>query len=373
MNPSSQGIIGIMVSECAGPLPFAEAAFCRQLCHIGRRQKMTIYVFCPGWVTPGSRSIPGYTFENGKWIRKPFPAPDIIYDRCISHDKRQQRRKQRCLASLSEQQPFVYLARALTGKWSVYQALKKHRFIAPYLPDTIRYESPEHLNRWLLAQEGGAFLKPQNGTHGKRTLHVQNIKGSLGDGLIITGRSGSNQLFRKKFRSKEDGLDWIHRFIANRAYLLQPYLRLNNSRDEPFDVRVLMQKNENGMWSMTGMAVRAGRKHSLTSNLHGGGTAHKAVPYLIKEFGEHRGIQTVRIIQRLAEAIPEHLESHFGRLAELGIDFGVEPGGHVWILEVNSKPGRSSFFRIGDMQGARKSVENPIQYARYLLLRKTLA
>lgn len=373
MNLSPQGIVGILVGEYAGPLPFAESAYCRQLCHIGNRQRMTIYVFCPGWVISGRRSIPGYTFENGKWIRKQFPAPEIIYDRCISHDKKQQRRKQRCLEILTELQPFVYLTRGLAGKWSVYQALMKHSLFAPYLPSTVRYESTVQLDNWLSLHEGEAFLKPQNGSHGKRTLHVKEMNAELGGGLALTGRDSRNQLFRRKFRSRQDGLEWIHRFIGSRAFLLQPYLQLNNSQGEPFDVRVLMQKNENGAWSMTGMAVRAGRKHSLTSNLHGGGTAHRALPFLNKELGERNGIKAVQIISKLSEVIPKHLESQFGRLGELGIDYGVDRRGRIWILEVNSKPGRSSFFRIGDMQGARKSVENPIQYARYLLLRKTLA
>ncbi|MNJ52792.1 Endospore coat-associated protein YheD [compost metagenome] len=213
-------------------------------------------------------------------------------------------------------------------------------------------------------------MKPQNGTHGKRTLYVKMLDAELGEGLLLIGRDGSNQLFRRRFRSRQGGLDWIHKFIGASTFLLQPYLQLNNSKGEPFDVRVLMQKNENGVWSMTGMAVRAGRKHSLTSNLHGGGTAHRALPFLTAELGEHAGQKAARIIRNLSHDIPEHLESNFGRLAELGIDFGVDRTGHVWILEVNSKPGRSSLFRIGDMQGARKSVENPIQYARYLLLRK---
>lgn len=373
MNPSPQGIVGILVGECTGPLPFAESAFCRQLCHIGHRQGMTIYVFCPGWVTSGRRSIPGYTFENGKWIRKQFRAPEIIYDRCISHDKRQQRRKQRCLEILNELQPFVYLTRGLAGKWSVYQALVKHRLFGPYLPETVRYQGLNQLDQWISSHEGEAFLKPQNGTHGKRTLHVKEIELELGGGLIVTGRDSSNQLFRRKFRSRQDGLEWIHRFVGSRIFLLQPYLQLNNANGEPFDVRVLMQKNENGEWSTTGMAVRAGRKHTLTSNLHGGGSAHRALPFLTKELGEQAASRAVHIIHHLSEAIPKHLESHFGRLGELGIDFGIDRRGKVWILEVNSKPGRSSLFRIGDMQGARKSVENPIQYARYLLLRKTLA
>lgn len=372
MSSAPQGIVGIMVGECNGPLPFAEAAFCRQLCQIGHQQGMTIYVFCPGWVTTSRRSIPGYTFENGKWIRKPFPAPEIIYDRCISHDKKQQRRKQRCLEILTGLQPFVYLARGLTGKWSVYQALRKNSLFVPYLPDTVRYEGSLQLSQWLSDHGGEAFLKPQNGTHGKRTLHVKESD-EPEEALILTGRDRSNQLFRKKFRSKQDGLDWIRRFIGSRLFLLQPYLQLSNAKGEPFDVRVLMQKGENGLWSMTGMAVRAGRKDSLTSNLHGGGNAYKALPFLSKELGHRFGIRAVQIIRFLSEAIPGHLEAHFGRLAELGIDFGVDRRGHVWILEVNSKPGRSSLFHIGDIQGARKSVENPIQYARYLLLRKTLA
>lgn len=373
MNLSPLGIVGILVGECAGPLPFAESAFCRHLCHIGQRQRLTIYVFCPGWVTSGHRSIPGYTFENGRWIRKQFRAPEIIYDRCISHDKRQQRRKQRCLEILNELQPFVYLTRGLAGKWSVYQALIKQNLFTPYLPDTVLYENSNQLSQWISSHNGEAFLKPQNGTHGKRTLHVKQMDSELESGIVLTGRDSSNQLFRRKFRLRQDGLEWIHRFVGSRTFLLQPYLQLNNAKGEPFDVRVLMQKNENGKWSMTGMAVRAGRKHSLTSNLHGGGSAHLAQPFLTKELGQQAALEALQIIRNLSEAIPKQLESHFGRLAELGIDFGVDRRGHVWILEVNSKPGRSSLFRIGDIQGARKSVENPIQYARYLLLRKTFA
>ncbi|WP_019638309.1 YheC/YheD family protein [Paenibacillus fonticola] len=371
MNSSSHGIVGIMAGESTGPLPFSESAFCRHLCHIGNRQKLTVYVFCPSWVTPSRRGVPGYTYENGKWIRKLFPAPDIIYDRCFSFDKKQQRRKQRCMDLLTGLQPFVYLTRGLAGKWSVYQALKKNSLFSAYLPHTVRYETTGQLDQWLKFHQGEAFLKPQNGTHGKRTMYVKVVNSGLGEGLLLIGRDGGNQLFRKRFYSRQDGLEWIHKFIGSKTFLLQPYLLLNNSKGEPFDVRVLMQKNENGVWSMTGMAVRAGRKHSLTSNLHGGGTAHRALPFLTKELGEHTGQRAAKIIRNLSQAIPEQLESYFGRLAELGIDFGVDQSGQVWILEVNSKPGRSSLFRIGDMQGARKSVENPIQYARYLLLHKT--
>ncbi|MGG6313052.1 YheC/YheD family protein [Paenibacillus macerans] len=369
MNKAPQGAVGILVAESEGPFPFAEAAFCRKLCRIGERQGLCVYVFCLTWITAGNGSgIPAYAYEHGTWVRKWFPRPDIIYDRCFTHDRKQQLRKQRLLSRLAEEHPFIYLTRGLAGKWAVYQALSQCPEVVPFLPETALYEGPAHLAEWLQTHQGEAFLKPRNGTHGKRTLHVKLHR--PGDEVRIMGRSCRNAVFRRRFSSRKAGLEWIDRFAGARPFLIQPYLQLTSAEGEPFDVRVLMQKNAKGEWSLTGMAVRAGQKHSLTSNLHGGGTAHKALPFLIRELGEAGGRAAVAAIRKLSLLIPAHLETRFGRLAELGLDFGVDLHGHVWVLEVNSKPGRASFFRIGDPESAKKSLENPISYARYLLLSK---
>ncbi|WP_068786527.1 YheC/YheD family endospore coat-associated protein [Paenibacillus phocaensis] len=369
MNRTPQGTVAILVAESAGPLPFAEAAFCRRLCRIGERQGLTVYVFCLGWIASGNAAgIPGYTYEHETWVRKWFPRPDIIYDRALTHDRKQQLRKHRLLARLTAEHPFVYLARGLAGKWAVYQALLQCPEAAAHLPETALYQGQAQLDEWLQAHDGEAFLKPRNGTHGKRTLHV---KWDPPRGEVkIMGRSGRNTIFRRRFPTKQAGLEWVDRFTGRRPFLIQPYLQLNNSDGEPFDVRVLMQKNAKGEWSLTGMAVRVGRKDSLTSNLHGGGTAHPARPFLIRALGELGGKAAEAAIRKLSLLIPAYLETRFGRLAELGLDFGVDRQGSVWVLEVNSKPGRSSFLRIGDPETARRSLENPIGYARYLLLSK---
>lgn len=369
MNKAPHGTVGILVSESAGLPPFAEAAFCRRLCSIGGRQGVCVYVFCLAWITAGNGGgIPAYTYEYGTWVHKWLPRPDIVYDRSFTHDRKQQLRKQRLLSRLSAEHPFIYLTRGLAGKWAVYQALRNCPEAAVHLPETVLYEGPSQLAEWLRAHEGEAFLKPRNGTHGKRTLYVKLL--SQGEEIRIMGRSGRNTVFRRRFPLRKAGLEWIDRFAGTRPFLIQPYLQLNSAAGEPFDVRALMQKNEKGAWSLTGMAVRAGQKDTLTSNLHGGGTAHRALPFLIREFGEDGGKAADNTIRKLSLLIPQYLETHFGRLAELGLDFGVDRQGNVWLLEVNSKPGRSSFFRIGDPESAKKSFENPISYARYLLLSK---
>lgn len=364
-----QGTVGILVAESEGPFPFAEAAFCRKLCIIGERQGLRVYVLCPAWIADGNAGgIPGYATQRGTWVRKRFPRPDVIYDRCLIHDRKQQLLKHRLLSRLAAEHPFICLTRGLAGKWAVYQALRQCPEAAPYLPETMVYKGSDQLSEWLDTHDGQVFLKPRNGTHGRRTLYAK-LQPPNGE-LKIMGRSGRNSIFRRRFSSQQEGLKWVDRFTGKRPFLIQPYLQLNSAKGEPFDVRVLMQKNATGKWSLTGMAVRAGQKHSLTSNLHGGGTAHPAVPFLIQELGTTEGEAAVAAIRKLSLLIPEYLETRFGRLAELGLDFGVDRQGRVWVLEVNSKPGRSSFFRIGDPESARKSLENPIFYARYLLLSK---
>ncbi|MNW39352.1 Endospore coat-associated protein YheD [compost metagenome] len=363
-----KGVIGILVSESKGPFPFSENNYCRKLCLIGNKQGMHIYVFCPSSITQDRSTVQGYCYEKGNWNRRSSPLPDILYDRCFSHVRKDQQRKQNALSLLYEKQPFIYLARGLTGKWSVYQVLKKYPDLTLYLPETHKYTGVDQLSEWLRAHDGQVFMKPQNGTHGKRTMHIK--VSSPQEGLRLIGRDNSNNIFKRKFPSVQEGFEWIHKFIGNRPFLLQTYLNLNSTQGEPFDIRVLMQKNSKGIWEITGRAARVGQKHSLTSNLHGGGSAHKALPFLCREFGENGGRNAITVIDHLSRDIPLYLESHFGRLAELGIDFGVDRQGKVWILEVNSKPGRSSFFRIGDYKSARKSIENPIGYARYLLLSK---
>ncbi|WP_042201120.1 YheC/YheD family protein, partial [Paenibacillus camerounensis] len=173
--------------------------------------------------------------------------------------------------------------------------------------------------------------------------------------------------FHHHFRTLDQGLQWIHRFTGKHSYIMQPYLHLTSSLGQPFDVRVLMQKNGRGAWTLTGMAVRLGGHGSLTSNLHGGGTAVAVLPFLLAEFGS-AGAELHDELAAAAALLPPLLEESFGRLGELGLDFGIDAGGRIYLLEANSKPGRTVFRLTGDRRAAKLAAENPLRYARHLLL-----
>jgi glutathione synthase/RimK-type ligase-like ATP-grasp enzyme len=174
----------------------------------------------------------------------------------------------------------------------------------------------------------------------------------------------------KNFANENHALHWIREFTGQRGYIIQPFLHLYSRKGRSFDIRVLMQKNEKGLWMGTGIAVREGAAGSMTSNLHGGGKALPVLPYLSGQFGADQTERITEVLRQLSEMIPPILESHFGRLGELGIDFGIDTNGDIWLLEVNSKPGRTSIRQAGDPVSAVLASENPLRYARYLLLRQ---
>ncbi|NHN31585.1 YheC/YheD family protein [Paenibacillus sp. S3N08] len=206
-------------------------------------------------------------------------------------------------------------------------------------------------SRWLAGQKPGASP----------------LRAATPAVFSVRGRDARNRRIARDFADEAALLLWLRRFTARRRYLQQQYLLLQTHTGDAYDVRALVQKDGSGRWALTGMAVRQGQDGSLTSNLHGGGTTQPACDFLEQQFGAAQAASIISELGRLSELIPEALEARHGRLVELGIDYGIDTAGKPWILEVNSKPGRSIFAHIEDNKMRIRAITNPIRYARYLL------
>jgi hypothetical protein len=364
MTASAMGLLGIMTGRRNGNVPIAEPEFCSQLCRAAPRYNLKVLVFHPDGVAADGTSITGYTWKDGSWQDTISPPPDIVYNRYFYESSNKRKEASTALAFLHRSLPW---SRGLPDKWGVYEILKRDRRAAKLLPETLLYSGTRNLSTMLAEREYGVFLKPKSGSHGKRTIHAILQNRNSGGGLKLRGRDGENTPFQYVFRSQDEGLDWIHEFIGSRRYIIQPYLHLSNHEGQPFDVRVLMQKNGRGSWTLTGMAVRLGNRGSLTSNLHGGGTAVSLLPFLLAEYGQS-GKDIMHELASEAAYLPPILEAACGRLGELGLDFGIDSSGRIHLLEANSKPGRTVFRLTGDRRAAKLAAENPLSYARYLLL-----
>lgn len=343
--------------------PFLERNYFKLLSQYGQQIGMNVTVFSPLSVNWEQKKVLGYRYDSKKkaWSKGYYPIPNVLYDR-VAYGKRAQVSKYHpAIRKLTANGRTVLLGRGLPGKWKVYQMIKDIPEIQAYLPETIIYDSKLDWQK-KLKQYGSLFFKPASGSHGKRVFRIWTQERQF----LIQGRDAANRLFQKSFTSASLAQRWIQSFIGSRIYVVQPYLELSSPDQHPFDIRILFQKNSKGQWSETGRAVRIGKKESLTSNLDGGGTAVDASKFLAKWYTAERQKQINQDITMILTHLPSALEASHGPLIELGLDIGIDARGRVWIIEVNSKPGRDSFKLAKNRDAYELAVRTPVQYAQYI-------
>src|SRR5690606_5625062 len=126
------------------------------------------------------------------------------------------------------------------------------------------------------------------------------------------------------------------------------------------DVRVLALKDGRARWRVAGMTVRRARPGSVVSNLHQGGTVLPFQAFACR-VPRRRGAAPLGVeLRRLVKRILPAVDAIAPRAGDVGVDIGVDRDGRLWIIEVNTKPGRSG--RL-----ANPAVYSlPMEYARYL-------
>ncbi|MBR2565603.1 MAG: YheC/YheD family protein [Paenibacillus sp.] len=367
---SYNNTIAILVRQAPGSPPFTDERFCRRLSVEGPRYGLRIIVIpIPSKLTERSLSR-GYTYEQKQWRSVPLQPMALMMNRCLgplSKNVKQQ---------LEQYLPPGYSLRqrswsaALPGKWEVHRTLSRCSIIRKLLVPTSRAKSPIPWEIWLARWPKGLFFKPESGTHGKNTFRLS--MADIPSVWYAEGRNTNNEPFHLTFHQASDVSSWLESHQAVQKMIVQPYLELSHY-GRAFDIRALVQKNGQGRWTLTGCMVREGPDNSLTSNLHGGGTAYPADAYLNERYGEDLAASLLTQISHTASLIPPLLESRFGRLGELGLDFGADVHGQLWLIEVNSRPGRTSFANAEDERMHALTYTQPLAYARYLLQQHILA
>ncbi|MDF2936950.1 MAG: endospore coat-associated protein [Paenibacillaceae bacterium] len=370
MKRQSKHFIGIMAGEFRDNRlpPFGETRFYESLCAAGPSCGAEVYVFSPLNVDEPGMTVEGYGWssENG-WEKRQYPLPDLIYDRAFFSSKASYDAHRQAVRRLCSLKQAPYLGFGLKSKWEMLHFLRRDPALRPYLPRTVRIAAPEEAARWL-SREKRIFLKPASGSQGKGTAMAERTE----DGWRVRARDPANQPIAFDFKREAEFVQWLRGFMGKRSYLLQPYLELSAPTGETWDIRALVQKNGKGLWELTGMGARIGAPGSITSNLHGGGSAMEANEWLTQQFGSARAAEILKTLHMLAKRIPAALEACNGRMAELGLDLGVDREGRVWIIEANTKPGRSIFRKLGQEKLLRQAERNPIAYACYLLSRTSI-
>jgi len=338
---------------------FQEPAYFRSLIREGRELGATVFLFSHVDAIVQRRKIRGFVpSASGGWESKWYDWPDVVIDRC--------RKGEPGYREFRRQKHFVYANSTYTRKWNATQLFLQDENVKRWMPQTVAY-SPAGLKS-MLRQYKLLYIKPGNGTGGRSIVKLT----STDNGYTVLGRD--RKLAKKKmhFQTLSALTKWLNRWvkeqrIRNGNFMIQQGLNLALIPNRVADTRLLIQKNEQGEWEVTGLGVRVGGVGSATSNLHGGGSAIPFEKFISARFSPEQTEAIRQECHELAHQVVRTIEKHFGSMMEFGLDIGVDVKGRVWLIEVNPKPGRDIFREMGQMNLYKQSVQRPLQYALYLM------
>jgi hypothetical protein len=339
-----------------------ELTFYKKLSMEGRKLGVAVEVFTPLDVeAQESLRILKYDAAAGRWVRKRTTFPPLIYDRCRYHGTATFRILKKFRNKYSQLQ---YLSTPLANKWIMHQLLSEDENIKSHIPATLRYSDVNELIDFLKLHKL-IYLKPKNGTGGRGIIRIEHFDK---DQYLIQGRNQDRTILSPIKVSKTKLADKLAGMSLDSDYLVQQGIPLMLANGRVHDYRLLIQKNGNGEWDITGCAGRIGPHNSVTSNLHGGGSAISMERLLFHRFASKDKVKQIKQdIYSFAYKLAPFLETKFGKLCELGMDIAVDPEGGIWLLEVNPKPSREVFRRIGAKEIYRKAVTRPLEYALWLM------
>ncbi|MCY8910406.1 YheC/YheD family protein [Bacillus atrophaeus] len=300
--------------------------------------------FTPFDISPDTLRVKALAHHpsSGKWNETEINIPNFIYDRCFYGKDSHSHKAKPIVEWLKKYPKTEFLGFGLPDKWAVLNDLQQNPLINPYIPETIQITKYEQIYSFLL-KEKTCILKPAFGSGGRGVILLELGKKSI----TATYHIGKNKQ-TKSFSNQVSFKTWCKKVLQHR-YILQPYLNIQDKERYPRDIRILMQKNESGSWETVGKAVRRGYQNGLLANLSGGSDALKFDTWF-QEIPKKQQVILLDDVFSITQSVPYFLDEQYGPLFELGLDICLAKDGRIWLLDINSKPGRKSILKVSPEQ-----------------------
>lgn len=323
-----------------------------------------VYVFTPSGINWANNTCRGYVYHQfsatrGRWDSALYPIPDVVYDRIHSRSAEARNVVKYAKIRLMQMPYLNYFNPHYLNKWNVHQIMTTNPMLTDYLPET-RELTNDNLEE-MLRKYHILFLKPSNGSLGKGIIKVTSNRGQLNYVIYRSKR------IRGQAHSATELMNKTKKFRDDRHYIVQQGLELVKYRGATFDLRIIYQKNGRGEWQISKKFCRIAPRGSSISNLSSGGRVEKSIKvlqYIFKKSDviDSKNEQIRLLCKMVASTLETDSNSTFG---ELGMDIGIDRSGRLYLIEVNSKP-RKTTETIFSPGIVRNTFKRPLAYASYL-------
>lgn len=308
-----------------------------------------IVVFAIEDVHARRRTLKGYVPTRQGWRTYRGPIPLVVHKRVLFRENAPLIK----LRSLHRRGHVFINPLQIQNKRRMNEVLGRARSVAPHLPPTGPY-SWRRLSRMLDAGES-AVLKPKVGSLGQGILRVL----ALDAGRVELCRKRRRELGRAALRRR------LKVLVSPKRYLLQRYIPLALYQNRPFDLRVPVQRDGQGRWVVPGFVAKVAGAHPFLTNMAQGGRALPGTPVIEAAFGKEASAVEQRV-RRLAHNVARAVSKRHPYAADLGLDIGIDQDGMPWLLEVNTRDQRYTFFNAGMHETFRELYRNPLAFCSFV-------
>jgi hypothetical protein len=333
MKPTKETLPAIaVVTEIGNEPPFFQSIqnFCEELHQLASKKGYLFYVF--SFINFHATHVKGYCYEDLQWKKATFPLPHVIYNRIHSR-KTENSDEFRHWKKHVDQLAIPLFNDRFLSKWEVHELVCNNKQLTSHIPET-RIFTILQLRKMVLLHPI-VFLKPIHGSKGKNIIRVSRKS----EDWFVDFSDRTDVPF--VFASLTELLSFIEKQIGNRPYLIQQGISLICFENRPLDFRVLCHGHSQNTWQVTSIVARATSKQQFVSNISLGGELLQPLTALTAYFDHDHPQQYLSKLKSLSIDIASALHSSFdGYLGELGIDMGIDTKGHLWLIEVNSKPSK---------------------------------
>ncbi|MDQ1910040.1 YheC/YheD family protein [Paenibacillus sp. GD4] len=337
------------------------------LIRAGLEHQVKVYVMTvQDFKLTGSSAV-GYTYDFAakRWKKGEQPIPHVIYNRIPFRKFELLPEVQQVIQTCLRHGQIHFFNPSFFNKWNLFEWLSKSGTTKGFIPVTHKLTSSEELDK-LLQKHSSLYLKPIRGKAGKGIMKVSLKPGAAGTPLYELSIQEKTKSHISRYTTPTQLWSQVRELVDSKEYIMQQGIDLSSYRQRPFDLRVLVQKNGKGLWSIAGVGARLAGKSSITTHVPRGGSIDDPAKLLASTFGAAGSKRIIVSARRSALLIAKQIEKASGSvLGEMSMDLGVDTDGRLWFFEANSKP-----MKFDEPHIRKKSLENLILYSAFLSRRK---
>lgn len=305
--------------------------------------------FTPGDVCEQTQTVTGIIKAKRGLKEKVLAPPNAVYNRCYN-------RSTKIFDSLDKMIGKKYF-NAIThlNKWVVYTLLKESD-VGIYLPETFLYDGSmiiDRLEEWKLL-----YLKPVHGNKGRKVNRLELTEN--GEVLVSSHSLAPRHILEKN----EDIRQKLKGILGRRKFIMQEGIPSQRTEQSLFDLRVLVQKNIKGTWTVSAVVSRVAYEGFFNTGIFQ--QIYDAEFFLPQLIGEDSGVRLLEDLRTISIHAAQLLDGHLGLLGELSVDFILDEDDRPWIIEVNGCPQKSIYRGIEDFHHIEPVYRRPLEYAYYL-------